>query len=1083
MTRVKPILPLFLFLLSFVGFAQSQDVVRCYTMEADQALRDRYPELGTLEDFEEWLAPRVRAYEQSPQERVVTTVPIIFHIIHNGTSVGTGTNISATYVDAQIDQLNNDFRRILGTSGYNSDPRGADTELEFCPATVDPNGNTLAEPGINRIDRNSQGWNAPPYNTGYIDGAIKPQSIWNPDDYVNVWVMQLSGGLLGYAQFPSQSGLPGINANGGPASTDGVVVLYSSVGSTDAPFPGGSPFNLGRTLTHELGHFFGLRHIWGDATCGNDYCSDTPEAQGPASGCPNNTTCDGQQDMVENYMDYSSDACMNIFTGDQKSRIQAVLSNSPRRNTLNASTACSGGGGGGGLACNTTVSTFPYAESFESSLGDWTQDGGDDFDWSRNSGGTPSGDTGPGGAVDGSWYVYVESSSPNYSNLTTILNSPCFDLAGQTVADFSFSYHMYGASDMGSLYLEARTDGSSWNTVWSQSGNQGDLWQSTSVDLSAYLGETVQLRFRGVTGTTWQGDMAVDDLGLSTTSGGGGGDDDLSCNTTISSFPYDEGFEGGLGDWSQDNNDDFNWSRNSGGTPSSNTGPSSAASGNWYAYVESSNPNYPSLTTILNSPCFDLSGLSSAGFSFSYHMLGSSNMGSLYLDATTDGSAWTTIWSKSGNQGNSWLNDEVDLSDYAGATVQLRFRGLTGSTWQGDMAIDNFNLSESSSGGGGNLSCSTTVSAFPYNESFEGGFGNWLQDNTDNFDWTRNSGGTPSSSTGPNGAAAGEWYAYVESSNPNYPGLTAILNSPCFDLSGLSNPSFGFAYHLFGSSNMGGLDLEITTDGSTWTSLWSRSGNQGASWLNASIDLSAYAGSTVQLRFRGLTGTTWQGDMAVDAISLSEGGSDGGCNTVTVTINLDNYPEETSWEITDPLGTVLAAGGAYGSQPDGSTVVENACLPDGCYDFTIFDSYGDGICCAYGFGSYEVRDGANNLLASGARFGSSETTNFCVSGGVRIANAGTTAQTTRRLDAEPVLACFPNPTRNQLTVSFAAKAEGLVRMRLADLFGRTVRMQEWPVIAGKNQESLDVSDLEAGAYLLLIETGDQRFTQRFVVVK
>ncbi|MBR9922897.1 MAG: T9SS type A sorting domain-containing protein [Bacteroidetes bacterium] len=101
---------------------------------------------------------------------------------------------------------------------------------------------------------------------------------------------------------------------------------------------------------------------------------------------------------------------------------------------------------------------------------------------------------------------------------------------------------------------------------------------------------------------------------------------------------------------------------------------------------------------------------------------------------------------------------------------------------------------------------------------------------------------------------------------------------------------------------------------------------------------------------------------------------------VTLTIVLDNYPEETSWTITAG-GTTYASGGTYGSQPDGSTVVEVTCLNDGCYDFNIFDSYGDGICCAYGNGSYVLEDESGNVLASGGAFGSSETTNFCISSG------------------------------------------------------------------------------------------------------
>lgn len=518
-------------------------------MEADKELREKYPEMGTLEEFEEWLAPRVRAYQaQNNGTRAVSTIPVVFHIIHNGTSVGSGDNISATYIDAQLVQLNNDFRKILGTSGDNSDPRGADSELEFCMATVDPSGNTMAEAGINRINRSSQGWSAPPYGVclsnggidrSYIDNTIKPQSQWDPNQYLNIWIMDLNCGLLGYAQFPSSSGLGGLSTNGGAASTDGVVVLTNSVGSTTIPNPNGGIFNAGRTLTHELGHFFGLRHIWGDSNCGNDFCNDTPTQQGPSSGCPNTTTCDGQNDMVENYMDYSRDNCMNIFTQNQKDRMQTVMANSPRRGSLANSTACSGGGGGGGPTCSATVSSFPYSESFESGTGSWSQSTADDFDWARRSGSTPSSGTGPSSAASGSFYMYVEASSPNYPSRNTIFNGPCFDLSGLTSPEFSFQYHMLGSA-VGTVSLQASTDGSSWATVWTLSGDQGSAWNSQTVDLSSYAGQSeVRLRFNATTASSWQGDICIDGLGLEDNTGGGGGPTctDVTVSITLDNYP------------------------------------------------------------------------------------------------------------------------------------------------------------------------------------------------------------------------------------------------------------------------------------------------------------------------------------------------------------------------------------------------------------------------------------------------------------------------------------------------------------------------------------------------------------------
>lgn len=330
------------------SISQQDEIIRCYTVEVEEQLRAQYPERETIEEFEEWIAPKVRAYkEQNAVNRSVTTnnyvIPIIFHVIHTGQSVGTSLNLSATYVNAQIEQLNNDFRKIAGTSGDNSNPVGADTGVEFCAALIDPSGSTLAEPGINRINANTEGWGSGPYTTTTINSTIKPASQWDPTQYLNIWVANLSGGTLGFAQFPSNTGLDGFNANEGAANTDGVVVLYTSVGSTTTPHPDGGSYNKGRTLTHEVGHWIGLRHIWGDGDCSvDDYCNDTPSSDAANYNCPTTHSSCSSVDMVQNYMDYTDDDCMNIFTADQTARIQTVMNpanNVPRRASLDAASA------------------------------------------------------------------------------------------------------------------------------------------------------------------------------------------------------------------------------------------------------------------------------------------------------------------------------------------------------------------------------------------------------------------------------------------------------------------------------------------------------------------------------------------------------------------------------------------------------------------------------------------------------------------------------------------------------------------------------------------------------------------------
>jgi len=171
------------------------------------------------------------------------------------------------------------------------------------------------------------------------------------------------------------------------------------------------------------------------------------------------------------------------------------------------STGCTGG-----------ITSYPYNESFENTLGAWTQSSADDLDWSVDANGTPSSSTGPSSADNGSYYIYVEASGngTGYPNKRAIITSPCFDLSGLTNPHFAFSYHMYGASDMGTIDLEiSDDDGDTWTSIWNQSGNQGNQWLNVDLDLSAYAGSNVQLRFNRFVGSTWQADIAIDSVNLS----------------------------------------------------------------------------------------------------------------------------------------------------------------------------------------------------------------------------------------------------------------------------------------------------------------------------------------------------------------------------------------------------------------------------------------------------------------------------------------------------------------------------------------------------------------------------------------
>ena len=284
----------------------------------------------------------------------VFNIPVIVHIIHNNEPVNSvsatnGNNLNAAQVIDQINILNKDF------NGTNADttlipsvfkPLLGKFQVNFCLAVVNPTGGVLAEPGIDRVNRIAKGWSSLPYSQNYINATVKPNSIWDPNRYLNIWVAPLSNGLLGYATFPNPgpSGLLGLTGTFGSSTTDGVVILNSSFGSIGTAQSG--VYNKGRTATHEIGHWIGLRHIWGDANCGNDFCTDTPPAQTSNYGCPNFPyklgTCSGNStgEMTMNFMDYTNDACMYMFTADQKFRAQLILTNSPIRAALITSTVC-----------------------------------------------------------------------------------------------------------------------------------------------------------------------------------------------------------------------------------------------------------------------------------------------------------------------------------------------------------------------------------------------------------------------------------------------------------------------------------------------------------------------------------------------------------------------------------------------------------------------------------------------------------------------------------------------------------------------------------------------------------------------
>jgi hypothetical protein len=265
------------------------------------------------------------AYIQSGQaSRAVVTIPVVVHIVYNTSA----QNISDAQILSQMDVLNEDFAKTNADASLIPSVfagLAANTQIQFCLAKRDPSGN--ATTGIVRRSTTVTSFSS---NNAVKYTANGGSNAWDATKYLNIWVCNLSGGLLGYAQFP-----------GGAAATDGVVCLYTAFGRVGNVV---SPFHKGRTATHEVGHWLNLRHIWGDANCGNDLVNDTPTQQTSNTGCPAfpKVTCGNgpNGDMHMNYMDYTNDACMYMFTAGQSARMNAVLVSGGARYSLLSSLGC-----------------------------------------------------------------------------------------------------------------------------------------------------------------------------------------------------------------------------------------------------------------------------------------------------------------------------------------------------------------------------------------------------------------------------------------------------------------------------------------------------------------------------------------------------------------------------------------------------------------------------------------------------------------------------------------------------------------------------------------------------------------------
>ena len=502
---------LFFLLLTSLIFAQE----KCGTTQYLQMLETEHPEIiakrAKLEkDIQKWI-------KENPdyQQKTIITIPVVVHIVYASPQ----QNITDVQVQSQIDVLNKDYRRtnidvIMTPSVWQS--IAADCEIEFCLATTDPSGNSTN--GITRTQTTTSSFSM--QSNDVKSTANGGKDAWPNNDYLNIWICNLSGNILGYATLPF----------GSIGSNDGVVIGYSYFGTTGTVQ---SPFNKGRTATHEVGHWLNLEHLWGSGWgCGNDNVNDTPTQEEENYGCPafphnanscSTTNSDG--DMFMNYMDYTNDGCMNMFTEGQKNRMIAAI-NQSRQNLLNHNLC----GGSPPVPC--APITPPITEDFQSQIipTNWSINNSDnDTTWeiSTNQG------------FNSNSSIYINNADYAANGEVDDLILPAMDLTSFSNINLTFDYAYSLWTDptanpnySDTLQIWVSDDcGSSWQKIWGKSGvnlvtttpiftaaswypsNNND-WDSETISLNNYTQEDdFMLKFRNV--NDYENNLFLDNINIS----------------------------------------------------------------------------------------------------------------------------------------------------------------------------------------------------------------------------------------------------------------------------------------------------------------------------------------------------------------------------------------------------------------------------------------------------------------------------------------------------------------------------------------------------------------------------------------
>ena len=507
-----------LFILSILLFTSTifaQE--RCGTTQYMQMIESNNPEIAAKrikleKDIQKWITENPDYHQKT-----IITIPVVVHVVYSAPQ----QNISDAQVQSQIDVLNADFRRtnidnIMTPNVWQS--IAADCEIEFCLASTDPNGNSTN--GITRTQTTTSSFSM--QGDPVKDASNGGKNAWPNNDYLNVWVCNLSGGLLGYATTPF----------GSIGSDDGVVIGYNYFGTLGTVQ---SPFNKGRTTTHEVGHWLNLEHLWGSGwgSCGNDNVSDTPTQEEENYGCPafphNANSCstsNSDGDMFMNYMDYSNDGCMNMFTQGQKNRMIAAI-NQSRQNLLNHNLC-----GSSPPPPPCAPITPPITEDFQS--------GAIPTNWSiNNSDNDKTWEITTSAGFNSSTSIYINNADYSANGQLDDLILPVMDLTTLSNINLSFDYAYSLWTDPNATQIWSDTlqiwvsddCGSSWQKIWEKSGvnlvtttpvfvgsswtpSSNNDWNSESIILNNYSNEDdFMLKFRNV--NDYENNLFLDNINVS----------------------------------------------------------------------------------------------------------------------------------------------------------------------------------------------------------------------------------------------------------------------------------------------------------------------------------------------------------------------------------------------------------------------------------------------------------------------------------------------------------------------------------------------------------------------------------------